>query len=53
MTAEQLLDSLFAAISARDLDGVAELYHAEMRPGTTSRVGPSTVREASGSCARS
>jgi ketosteroid isomerase-like protein len=31
MTAEQLLDSLFAAISARDLDGVAELYHAEMQ----------------------
>jgi hypothetical protein len=31
MTAEQLLDSLFAAISARDLDAVAELYHAEMQ----------------------
>lgn len=30
MTGEQLLDGLFAAIAARDLDAVAELYGADM-----------------------
>ena len=31
MTPDELLDSLFAAISARDVDAVAELYDPEMR----------------------
>ena len=31
MTQEELLDGLFAAITARDVDAVAELYDAEMR----------------------
>jgi hypothetical protein len=31
VTPDELLDSLFAAISARDIDAVAELYDAEMR----------------------
>lgn len=31
MSPEELLDGLFAAISARDLDAIDGLYHAEMR----------------------
>ncbi len=31
MTPDELLDKLFAAIAARDLDPIEELYHADMR----------------------
>ena len=30
MTSEELLDALFGAISSRDLDAVAELYHPDL-----------------------
>ena len=31
MTPEELLDGLFAAITARDIDAIDDLYHADMR----------------------
>ena len=39
MTQEELLDSLFAAITARDLDAVDELYDPEMRFWTNASGG--------------
>ena len=47
MSPQQLLDGLFAAIGARDLDAIDELYHAEMRFWTNASAGDTLDRNGS------